>query len=367
MRRAGRPSARPLRFRRSVVRDLRNRLRFALLGLLILIGLHVAAMVALEKLSVADAIWLTFTTITTTGYGDFSAKTAAGRAATIVLIYLSGIFMLTQAGSAFFELRALRRDRQRRGEWRWDMHGHVVFVNSPEAEPGDYLRRLLDQLHRSHAGWAGVQSLVITEAFPDGLPPDLEDDPLIVQLKGRFDDTAALKAAAIENARVVVILAEREGDRRSDSETFDVIHRLREFGVTCRIVAECVDDANRERLKTAGASSLVRPMRGYPEMLVRAIVAPGAERIMERLFSSEGDECLRFEVPMSGLTWSQVAGSVLGANFGTAIGYVDTGGELHTNPPPQTVVDGQVLYILVDEAQQPTPQALASLLERGSA
>jgi len=160
MRATRRRRTRPLRFRRSVVLDLRNRLRFAVGGLFVLIGLHVVAMMAFEGLGLGDAIWLTFTTITTTGYGDFSAKTHAGRASTIALIYLSGIFMLTQAGAAFFELRALRRDRQRRGEWRWNMKDHIVFVNAPETEPGDYLRRLLDELHRSHAGWgACIRSL----------------------------------------------------------------------------------------------------------------------------------------------------------------------------------------------------------------
>jgi voltage-gated potassium channel len=331
-----------------------------------LIGLHVVAMMAFEGLSLGDAIWLTFTTITTTGYGDFSAKSHAGRASTIVLIYLSGIFMLTQAGAAFFELRALRRERQRRGEWRWNMKDHIVFVNAPEMEPGDYFRRLLDQLHRSHAGWAGVRSLVITEAFPDGLPPDLEDDPLIVQLKGRFDDNAALDAAGVREARLIVVLAEREGDRRSDSATFDVIHRLREFGVGCRIVAECVDELNRDRLRTAGASSLVRPMRGYPEMIVRAIVAPGAERIMERLFSSEGDECLRFDVTLGGLTWAEVAHVVLAENFGTALGFTDASGDLHTNPRPDVVVSGQALYVLVDEGQTPTSHAITAALERAA-
>ena len=106
MRATRRRRTRPLRFRRSVVLDLRNRLRFAVGGLFVLIGLHVVAMMAFEGLGLGDAIWLTFTTITTTGYGDFSAKTHAGRASTIALIYLSGIFMLTQAGAAFFELRA---------------------------------------------------------------------------------------------------------------------------------------------------------------------------------------------------------------------------------------------------------------------
>ncbi|TNC04604.1 ion transporter [Methylobacterium terricola] len=357
-----RAARRPLKFRRSVVRDLKNRIRFAVVGLLVLIGLHVVSMIAFEHLALGEAIWLTFTTITTTGYGDYSAKTTAGRASTIVLIYLSGIFLLTQAGSAFFEFRILRRDRKRRGEWRWNMRDHIVFVNAPADEPGDYLRRLLDQLHRSHANYATVPSLILTEAFADGLPPDLEDDPLIVQLKGRFDDPAALEAAGVDNAQVLVILAEHEGDRLSDSRTFDIIHRLRERGITARIVAECVDDLNRERLKKAGASAIVRPLRGYPEMIVRAIVAPGTEWVIERLFSSEGDECLRFDVRFSGLAWERVVQAVLGANYGIAIGYADAEGRPHSNPAPNAVIDATALFILVGERQLTTDVALHKIL-----
>lgn len=363
MMRPARVRTRPLRFRRSVVRDLRNRIRFALVGLLVLIGLHVAAMIAFEGLSLGEAVWLTFTTITTTGYGDLSAKTPTGRAATIVLIYLSGIFLLTQAGGAFFEFRILRRERKRRGEWRWDMRDHIVFVNAPADEPGDYLRRLLDQLHRSHANFAGVPSLILTEAFPDGLPPDLEDDPLIVQLKGRFDDPAALEAAGVDHARVLVILAEQEGERLSDSRTFDIIHRLRERGIKVRIVAECVDDLNRARLKRAGASAIVRPLRGYPEMIVRAIVAPGTEWIIERLFSSEGDECLRFDVTVADIVWADVVSAILAGNFGTPVGYADEEGLPHSNPPPHSVVTAQALFVLVGETQRSTDAALQWLLD----
>lgn len=244
------------------------------------------------------------------------------------------------------------------------MRDHIVFVNAPADEPGDYLRRLLDQLHRSHANFASVPSLILTEAFPDGLPPDLEDDPFIVQLKGRFDDPAALEAAGVDHARVLVILAEQEGERLSDSRTFDIIHRLRERGIKVRIVAECVDDQNRERLKRAGASAIVRPLRGYPEMIVRAIVAPGTEWIIERLFSSEGDECLRFDVKITNVVWADVVSAILNENFGTPVGYADVQGEPHSNPPPHTAVTGEALFVLVDETQRPSSVSIQRLLDR---
>jgi len=348
-----------------VVRDLRNRLHFALGGLVLLIGLHVLAMMALEGMDAGTALWLTFTTITTTGFGDYAPRTAVGRAATIGLIYLSGIFLLTQAGAAFFGLRVLRRQRMRRGEWRWRMRDHVVIVNAPAERPAEYLLRLLGSLRRSHAAQAEVQALVITEAFPDGLPPALEDDPGIVQVRGRFDDPAALDAANVAEARAVVVLAEQEGERLSDSRAFDLIHRLRERGVRARIVAECVEDANRERLKRAGADAVVRPLRGYPEMIVRALVAPGTERIVERLFGSEGDECLRFEARAIGLPWCRVVSAVLEANFGTPIAYLDTDGHLHTNPAPSKPVSATALFVLVDDAQHPTSERIQAVLDGG--
>ena len=54
-------------------------------------GLHALAMVYFEGVLWGDAIWLTLTTVTTVGYGDFSALTPIGRSATAVLIYGFGI------------------------------------------------------------------------------------------------------------------------------------------------------------------------------------------------------------------------------------------------------------------------------------
>ena len=183
------------------------------------------------------------------------------------------------------------------------------------------------------------------------MPATLEDDPDIVQVRGRFDDPAALAAAGVDEAAVVVVLAEREGERISDAYTFDVVHRLREHGCHARIVAECVDDRNRDRLRRAGATAVVRPLRGYPEMVVRAIVAPGSEQIVERMFSSEGNECLRFEARVADVRWGTLASALIVADCGTPLGYLDSEGRLHVNPSPVEQVQAEVLYLLVDERQ----------------
>ena len=69
----------------------REMLRSSFFVMLIFI-LHVIAMMTFEGMKASDALWLTFTTATTVGYGDISATTLQGRSATVVLLYLGGIF-----------------------------------------------------------------------------------------------------------------------------------------------------------------------------------------------------------------------------------------------------------------------------------
>jgi len=75
--------------------------RFLLIGLAVA-GLHVAAMISLEDLSPREAVWLTMTTLVTVGYGDYAAKTPLGQTATVLLLYLAGVFLAAQAASASY-------------------------------------------------------------------------------------------------------------------------------------------------------------------------------------------------------------------------------------------------------------------------
>jgi len=60
-----------------------------------------------------------------------------------------------------------------------------------------------------------------------------------------------------------------------------VVHRFNEPLVVDRTYVECVDDENRHRLYSIGARVVLRPTRSYPEIVVRAMVAPGFEAIIE--------------------------------------------------------------------------------------
>jgi voltage-gated potassium channel len=333
-----------------------------LLVLLVLAGLHVAAMVTFEGLTPFEGLWLTLTTMTTVGYGDLSAATLPGRIATILLVFLGGIWIAFQSAATYFEHHAERRERMREGRWRWNMTGHILLLNPPSRHASAYLTRLVREFRASRR-FNPVPVQIVSTDFPDGLPDKLSEMS-VVHFAGEAWDTAALHAANAAEADVIVVLAADDVDPSTDGRTLDIIDRLRTLGARGRILAECVEDANRPRFQRFGADIAVRPMRGYPEMIVRALAAPGAETILEDMFTSRGDEVWRYDIAVSGCTWLDLVTTLVKANIGVPVAFrVPDEHRLRINPDPGTIIDADKIYVLVREGNARADAEIERLLK----
>lgn len=339
--------------------NLGERVRRLLALLLMLVAAHAAAMMLFEHLSLRESIWLTMTTLATVGYGDYSATTVAGQAATIVLLYLVGITVLAQLASDFIDHRLQRRQRMLRGLWEWRMRDHLLVINPPRH--AGYLERLIAQL-RETPEFRDTPVLLLTENYPDGLPEALRQEG-VVHRHGYPDNDAALDTVYPEHTLAVVVLAEDE-QRGSDALTFDILHRLGERIDMQRIpvIAECVDDANRGRLLRLGIRAVIRPVRAYPELVVRALVAPGVERVLENLFTHEDDHSRRYDLPLRGLPWSEVVSRLIQRDLGTALAYVTDTGDVVCNPPASEPTEGNALILMVRAGHEPTAADLTRAL-----
>lgn len=306
---------------------------------------HTWLMIYFEGLSLSDAAWLTITSAATVGYGDFSARTFEGRLSTVILIYVAGIAVLAQCAVLYFEHRHEVKDRKYKGDWSWDMENHIVFINCPVEAGEEYFYQAINQLRSSHLDVADAPVILLCDDFREGLPERLCKLKVVHSCKRATDDDS-LQTASVLTANTVVVLARNANDAESDSLTFDITSRLRDRGVKGRIVCEAVRDCNRGRLRKAGADNVLRPIRSYPELLVRTILSPGSEQIIEDLFDSCGEECVRYNVKLSA-KWADIIKAMVDEDIGTPLGYENRKHEVISNAHPNRDVNTHAVFVIV--------------------
>ncbi len=335
-------------------------IRTALL-LLAFILMHAFAMVWLEGIAPWPALWLTMTTLTTVGYGDLSAQTMAGQLATMSLMFVCGITLMTFLISDYVDFRIARRERIRTGNWDWNMAEHLLFINAPKYNREAYFLRLISQIRES-GEYVDAPIMLLNEDFPDGLPDSLRQLGVVhvTGLASREDD---LRRAGVDRASHIIVLARDEYSADSDSYTFDVAYRLYQRHLGHRVIAECVDDGNRERLKHLDIRSILRPIRSYPEIIVRAMVAPGAEVVIEDMFTHANDHPVRYPVWLEGERWADVVNAVVQSNLGTPLAYVTKEGHVEAHPDGDHTVHGQSLIVLVHTENTPTIREMQRAVE----
>ncbi len=351
------------RFSRQVPGAIRSRVTRGVVLLVLVIVLHIIAMMSLEDMSLSDATWLTLTTATTVGYGDMSAVSPLGRTFTVILMYLVGIFLLAQVATDILDYRSVLQARKRMGTYKWKtMKDHLLIINSPASYAETYLPRLMEQI-RNTPTLDDIPVQILTTAYPQGLPDELVMQG-VTQFSGMGERTADLEAANAQHASYIFVVATETNNLRQDALTYDVMSRLKELGTKATIIAEVVDDQNRPRTIAMGASTVIRPVRAYPELVVRAMVEPGTEQVLENLFSHKEDRLITFEVNFSVSEWRQLLLAFVQRNSGIPMGYIDEKG-VHTNPVASSPCAGTTLIILVSEDievdRSDVDEALASL------
>lgn len=322
-------------------------------------------MILLEGMTPTQAVWLTLTTVTTVGYGDISASTAEGQFATVLLLYILGIWMLTQLAGEYLDFRMDRRVRIKKGNWKWDrMKDHIVIVNVPDQDGEQYLLRLIAQF-RATPSMAGKPVIIVTHLFPHGLPQALSDMGVVYKntstYRGDFFDEVN-----IAQASYILFLAQDALDPRSDSLTLDLLDQLKCHGIDAGdktgVLAEAVQDSNIARFKTMGADSVLRPVRAYPELTVRALSAPGTESILEDLFSHFGASIHRYDIEVNGKTWKDVACALIQHELGTPLGYVDQLGDVQTCPPESDTISAKAILVMARDESIPDMSSIESCI-----
>ncbi|MGO3407291.1 ion channel [Marinomonas sp.] len=338
------------RYRSEVYLHDKQDLRKRVLLLLLVIGMHSIAMVFFEDLNWWQAFWLTMTSASTTGYGDISAATFWGQLSTIVLIYCMGITLLAQIASDYIELRITRKEMRIKGRMEWNaMQDHLLIINTPKYDAERYLDLLITQVANTPE-LADIPIQILTPDFPEGLPLKLRSLGVVHQT-GDATTNGMLLSAGADKAKYIIVLCPDYQASHSDSVTFDTLHRIKSLHSSAFILAEAIDDNNRSRFREVGANAVIRPVRAYPEMLVRSLIAPGTEQVLENLFRYEGDHTIRVDIQLEGFTWADIVTKLIQHNVGTALGFENNNGDIITHPSTTEKVSARSLILLVGDKQ----------------
>jgi len=319
-------------------------------GLLLgLIAIHSIAISYVEKMALGDAIWLSITTVTTVGYGDLSATTIQGRWITGILLYTIGISLLAQLAGEFFDYRVTLRDKKTRGLWRWKMKEHLLIINTPNTDTVNYLNRLIGQI-RISPELEEVPIQILTRKFDQGMPGDISKHG-VTHYSGVAENNDNLNAVDVQKAKYIILIARDADSALSDSLTFDILSRIKEIGTNATIVVEVSDDINRERMKNAGADIMLRPVRAYPELIVRSLIAPGTEFVLENMFTHDDDRMVRLEVEFNDQPWADIVCRFVNAGMGIPMAIVTDKGHIDVNPLHDAKCTGKSIITLVNETQ----------------
>lgn len=252
-----------------------------------------------------DAVWLTFVTITTVGYGDSYPVTAGGRLSVVVIlgtgIAMVGVFVSTRAAMRVQELQRRARGLDNYVKSR----GHYLVCGW-----NDRGRYALDRLK---AELAGDRTQIV-------LLCDLEERPYeddyVFFIRGSAVRERDLNRASVSKARAAILLAEDAGARdpgEADSKTVLAALTIRALNPEIRITAEILEPENVHHLELARVGEILDLNLISGNLLAQSAVHYGLIGMVTELIARQSDEKIyRLAVTpeMAGMDSEQMAGYV---------------------------------------------------------
>lgn len=211
--------------------------------------------------TVLDALFMTFITITTIGFGEIHPVGTEGRLLTMVLA-AGGIgslfytFTVALDWAASDEVRAARRLRKMQ-QTIDGLSGHYVIAGF-----GRVGREAATELT------AGGAQVLVIDPSPENVA--LAIDRGFPAMKGDATDDATLRAAGISRARGLIVTTD------SDATNLYVVLSARLLSPTIFIASRAVDDHSVPKLERAGANRAISPYAIGGRRLAHLMLRPRA-------------------------------------------------------------------------------------------
>ena len=257
-------------------------------------------------LTLWDSVWYSIISVTTIGYGDFSAETVAARLGTLVFIIFIGLAAFTTSVGIIVEWVVDLRQKERNGMGKATSKGHLIIVNFPNESR---IRQIVDEFCIDHRH-RGRDVVIITNEI-EQLPFDLNNVSFI---RGSPLEQDSYERADIAHASQAIILSTSYDDPRSDSFVASAAFVAHRNNPDISIVAEVLDPKHDVLFELASEVSLVYTLKMANNMLVQEAQDPGVHALAQAITSNEMEGTLASTVAVSpppGMSYVDAAKALL--------------------------------------------------------
>jgi len=294
------------RFRRTIQEKQIRKIIWALSIVIICIILNSTCFYYFEKeqnpdLTIFDAFWLSFTTITTVGYGDLSASTIQGRLATMLLLYAVGLAIFPYVISQIIDIAIERGERRRRGliDLENSIKNHIVIVNFPDEQK---VQAIIEQL-TVDPSTAKCPIVIISQEI-DMLPFEQQDVHFV---RGSPIEKETFIKANVKEAQAAIILTLGIEKGISDAMAVASVSLIVELNPQIKTVAECTSIKHSDLFRSCRCDAIIPTEDIGAKLVVQEVQDPGvAPMVAELLSNLEGSQLYSEITDLAGYSFGNV-------------------------------------------------------------
>ncbi len=244
----------------------------------------------------SDAVYWAIISMTTTGYGDITPNTLAGRVVSVIVV-LSGILLFSMVTATVASVFVEKKIREGKGLETVKSKDHIVLCGwNNNAE--EFIEGLLRSMAVKKIPLVLVNEL--SEEEVESLKYKYRDQDFRF-LRGDFTREDVLARANIFQARSAILLADTSGQRsleKADERTILATLAIKSMAPEVKTCAELLNPDNKQHLMRANVDEIVLRGEHIGSLLAGATLSPGIPRVISSLLSPEEENNLwKVEVP----------------------------------------------------------------------